>query len=199
MRRTGLAWAGVAVLLAAGGIALLGASSATLALLDWRPAQALAEPWRWISAAWVHWSTGHLLANLAGAALVATLGFTLALPARSAVAWALAWPLTQLGLLLRPELQSYGGASGVLHAGVAVAAVALCLRHGDRRRWLGFTVMAGLALKVVSEQPWGPVLQSREGWQIAIAPLAHATGSVAGLLCALAAEALVRRGHNAPR
>jgi hypothetical protein len=60
-------------------------------------------------------------------------------------------------------------------------------------------VLAGLALKVLSEQPWGPVLQQRAGWNVPIAPLAHATGALAGLLCALAAEALARRGHNAPR
>jgi rhomboid family GlyGly-CTERM serine protease len=175
------------------------ASPDAASLLAWRPELAFTQPWRWITAAWVHWSSGHLLANLAGTALVAALGLTLALPPRSAVAWALAWPLTHLALLLRPELQAYGGASGVLHAGVAVAAVALCARMQDRRRWLGLVVLAGLALKVLSEQPWGPVLQQRAGWNVPIAPLAHATGALAGLLCALAAEALARRGHNAPR
>jgi rhomboid family GlyGly-CTERM serine protease len=199
LRRGQNAWAGVAALLAAGGLVLLGASTSTLELLNWRPALALSQPWRMVTAAWVHWSTGHLLANLAGAALVAALGFTLSLPLRAAAAWALAWPLTHLGLLLRPELQSYGGASGVLHAGVAVAALVLCARRADRRRWLGFAMLAGLALKVLLEQPWGPVLQLQAGWQIAIAPLAHATGAAAGLVCALAAEALARRGHNAPR
>ena len=35
----------------------------------------------------------------------------------------LARPLTQLGLLMRPDLLHYGGLSGVLHAGVAAAAL----------------------------------------------------------------------------
>lgn len=200
--RAALPWLLVAAVLAAGSVALAAMAAGAHDPFDrfsWRPDVAFTQPWRWITAAWVHWSSGHLLANLAGTALVATLGLTLALPVRSAVAWALAWPLTHLGLLLRPELQAYGGASGVLHAGVAVAAVALCTRTQDRRRWLGVAVLAGLALKVLSEQPWGPVLQHRAGWNVPIAPLAHTTGTLAGLLCALAAEALARRGHNAPR
>jgi rhomboid family GlyGly-CTERM serine protease len=196
LRRGPTAWVAVAAALVVGSVV---SSMAAASLPAWRPELAFTQPWRWFSAAWVHWSTGHMLANLAGTALVGALGLTLALPVRSAAAWAVAWPLTHLGLLLRPQLQAYGGASGVLHAGVAVAAVALCARPHDRRRWLGFAMLAGLALKVLSEQPWGPVLQHREGWQVAIAPLAHATGAAAGLVCALAAEALARRGHNAPR
>ena len=43
----------------------------------------------------------------------------------AALAWALAWPLTHLALLAEPALLRYGGLSGVLRAGAAVAAVAL--------------------------------------------------------------------------
>ncbi len=153
-------------------------------LLDWQPALASSEPWRAFSAAFVHWSALHLGANLLGAAVVAALGLAARLPAAAAAAWLAAWPLTQSGLAVQPALLHYGGLSGVLHAGVAVAALWLLVRDSGRRRALGAAVMAGLVLKVVLEQPWGPPLRTGGGWDIATAPLAHASGLLAGLLCA---------------
>ena len=156
-------------------------------LLDWQPALATTEPWRAFTAAFVHWSALHLGANLLGAAVVAALGLAARLPARAAIAWLLAWPLTQIGLAVQPALLHYGGLSGVLHAGVAVAAWWLLVGHEPgqrRRRMLGGAVMAGLVLKVLLEQPWGAPLRTGGGWDIATAPLAHATGLLAGLLCA---------------
>ena len=153
-------------------------------LLDWQPALASSAPWRAFSAAFVHWSALHLGANLLGAAVVAALGLAARLPAPAAAAWLAAWPLTQAGLAVQPALLHYGGLSGVLHAGVAVAALWLLVRDSGRRRALGAAVMAGLVLKVVLEQPWGPPLRTGGGWDIATAPLAHASGLLAGLLCA---------------
>jgi rhomboid family GlyGly-CTERM serine protease len=152
-------------------------------VLSWRPTQAWSEPWRWWSAAWVHLSAMHWLANLLGALLLALFGWLLNPPRVAAWAWAMAWPLTHLSLLLQPQLQRYGGLSGVLHAGVAVCATGLCL--GGRsvgERWLGAAVMAGLLLKVMLEQPWAGPLIEVVGWDIAIAPLAHASGVFWGTL-----------------
>ena len=162
-------------------------------LLDWQPDLAGREPWRAVTAAWVHWSLRHLAANLAGVLVVAALGWVARLPGRAALAWALAWPLTQLGLLLRPELAHYGGLSGVLHAGVAVAAVWLMLggglgrgpsQGGRLRRRIGLAIALGVVAKLWLETPWGPALQTSPEWDIAIAPLAHATGALAGAACA---------------
>jgi rhomboid family GlyGly-CTERM serine protease len=164
------------------------------AWLDWQPALAGSEPWRAWSAAWVHWSELHLLANLAGLAVVAALGWVAALPPPAAWAWAAAWPLTQAGLLWRAELAHYGGLSGVLHAAVAVAAVWLLLapqnllqNNKRRQRRIGAGIAAGLLLKILLERPWGSTLRQPADWDIAIAPLAHATGALAGVLCALLA------------
>lgn len=172
-----------AALLAAGSVAALFLPSARL---DWQPALAWAQPWRWWTAAWVHWSALHLAANLAGLALVAALGLLARLPPRAAWAWALAWPLTQLGLLLRPELPRFGGLSGVLHAGVAIAALQL-LRSGPgpRQRRVGAALLLGLALKLALEAPWGPALQPRPGWGIAVVPWSHLCGTAAGMLTSL--------------
>ncbi len=152
--------------------------------IDWQPALALREPWRALSAVAVHYSGLHLAANLAGAALVGALGVAARVPRAVAFAWAAAWPLTQLGLLLRPDLLHYGGLSGVLHAGVAATALWLVARERGRRLWIGAAILAALLVKLLGESPWGPALQVRAGWDIAIAPFAHASGVLAGLLCA---------------
>jgi len=154
------------------------------AALDWQPALAAREPWRAWTAVAVHYSPLHLAANLAGAALVGALGVAARLPWGIALAWLLAWPLTHLGLLMRPDLLHYGGLSGVLHAGVAAAALWLLARDRGRRRLIGAAVLAVLLAKILGESPWGPAVQAREGWDIGIAPFAHASGALCGLLCA---------------
>jgi len=153
------------------------------AWLDWQPALWAHEPWRALSAALVHWSAQHLLANLAGCAVLALLGRAGRL--RATPAWLAAWPLTQLGLLLQPALLHYGGLSGLLHAGVAVAVVELLARRG-RDRLVGAAIAAGLLAKLWLEQPLGPALRTLPGWDIAIAPFAHLSGTLAGALSALA-------------
>jgi rhomboid family GlyGly-CTERM serine protease len=155
------------------------------AWLDWQPALAWRQPWRFFSAAWVHWSGQHLAANLAGCAALALLGHTARLPPRAALAWLLAWPLTQAGLLrLQPDLLHYGGLSGWLHAGVAVAVIALLARPG-RERLIGLAIAAGLIVKLGLEQPLGPPLRAVAGWDILLAPAAHLSGALAGAISAL--------------
>lgn len=154
------------------------------AALDWQPALALREPWRAFSAVAVHFSVLHLAANLAGAALVGALGVVARVPRTVVLAWAAAWPLTQIGLLMRPDLLHYGGLSGVLHAGVAAVALWLAARERGRRQLIGAAILAALLVKLLGESPWGPALQTRAGWDIAIAPFAHASGVLCGLLCA---------------
>ena len=184
--------AGPAALVGPGGPGALGGPGgpgmATLALwLDWQPALALQQPWRCITAAWVHLSSQHLLGNLVGAVLVAAYGSSAGCGRRAALAWALAWPLTHAALLLQPALLHYGGLSGLMHAGVAVASWQLLRGERGQRRAVGAAVLAMMALKLLLEAPWqGGPLRHDSGWDIAIAPLAHSTGALAGLLCAWA-------------
>jgi rhomboid family GlyGly-CTERM serine protease len=186
----GAAWVVLAAALAAASVV---AAWLPALALDWQPALALGEPWRWWTAAFVHWSPRHLGANLLGAALVAALGAAARLPPSAALAWAIAWPLTHLALLLQPALLRYGGLSGVLHAGVAIAALQLLRRGHGRHRLVGGAVLAGLALKLLLEAPWGAPLRHPPGWDIAVAPLAHASGATAGALVWLLLAALQRR------
>lgn len=179
-------------LLAAGSVLAFGAPAAWL---DWQPALAWGQPWRWVSAAWVHWSPLHLVANLAGIGVVAWLGSAARLPPAAALAFAGAWPLTHGGLLAQPALAHYGGASGVLHAAVAVAACWLVVKERGRVRWLGAFIGAGLVAKLALEAPWGDTLVRAPGWDIAISPWAHASGAVMGGLSA--ALVLALRRHRA--
>ena len=151
------------------------------------------QPWRAWTAAWVHWSDMHLASNLAATAAVAAYGWAAALPRAQALAWFAAWPLTHVLLALRPDLAHYGGLSGVLHAGVAIVCIWLLVNERGARRAVGAAVSLGLVLKIASESPWGPALRSSADWDIALAPLAHACGALAGLACSALAMACTRR------
>lgn len=187
-------------------VLLTGGSALAWALppesLDWQPALVWREPWRWWTAAFVHWSALHLVANLGAALLVALFGLVGRVPASIALAWGLAWPLTHLGLLLQPDLLHYGGLSGVLHAGVTAAIVYLLLCAPGARRRIALALGIGLLAKLTVEAPWGPALRPLPGWDIEVAPLAHATGAVAGALtaslCTLASRWLAARRVTAP-
>jgi membrane associated rhomboid family serine protease len=202
-------WLGLAAAFAV--LALLG-MGLPAAPLDWQPSLAAQQPWRWWTPVLVHLSALHLAANVAGAAMVAWVGWAAAVPGRVALAWGVAWPLTHLGLWLRPELERYAGLSGVLHAGVACLGAYLVMqawprlwaqatRHRvarvddaatRRSAWIGAAILAVLAAKVLMEKPWGPAARAVEGWDIAVAPIGHATGSVAGLLTMLVIEWVFR-------
>ena len=189
----GRAWCALAALLAVGaGLA----SGIDVQAIDWQPALALREPWRAWSAAFVHYSALHLVANVAGALLVGALGFFARVPPRLATAWLLAWPLTQIGLFARPDLLHYGGLSGVLHAGTACVAAWLLWHERGPRRAIGALLLAALAIKVASETPWGPALRHPAGWDIATAPFAHASGLVAGLFATALVELKARMAHS---
>jgi len=149
--------------------------------LDWQPALAATQPWRALTAAFIHWTPIHLAANLSGCAVIALLGWRAQLGRREAIAGLIALPLTQLALLLRPELLHYAGLSGALHALVAIAALTLLTRP-SRERWIGAAILIGLAIKLAMEQPLGPVLRATPGFDFPVAPFAHLTGALAGAL-----------------
>ena len=71
---------------------------------------------------------------------------------------------------------------GVLHAGVAVAALQIARRRRGAPRLIGIAVLGGLVLKIVLEAPWASTLAHPRGWNIAVAPLAHAAGALSGAL-----------------
>ena len=155
------------------------------------------EPWRWLTAPWVHWSLKHTLANAAGVALLAWIGLRTALSNRAAIAWLLALPLGQALLWVKTDLVEVAGLSGWLHAGVAVLAVVLCRRENARERMLGAAVSAGLVLKLLLEAPWGPALRYEPMWDtMPVVPWAHLVGALAGALMALLVALFRTRPRN---
>lgn len=183
------AWSGFGIFL---GLSALLAWLAPSAALDWQPQLAAGEPWRAWSSAFVHWSRQHLWANLLACAVVSLFGWGARVPPRCALAWVIAWPLTQIALLLQPTLLHFGGLSGVLHAGVAVVLVELLSRAG-RERWIGACVTLGLLIKLWQEQPLGAPLRHLAEWDIAVVPFSHLTGALAGAFSALGLLCLQRR------
>lgn len=180
-----------ALALAPGGEAAGGAPQSPLhvalhAALRWQADRVWTEPWRLVTAAWVHGSCLHLAANLLGAGLVAALGAAAGVGRREALAWLAAWPLTHTALAVDGQLQWYLGASGVLHAGVAIVGLHLvgvdAAGNGRRRRLIGGLLLAGLAGKCLSEQPWLGPARPVDWLDLPTVPLAHAAGALAGLL-----------------
>lgn len=141
-------------------------------------------PWTLLSAGLAHWNALHLGGNLLGLAVLGWLGQRAGLGPRDALSWALAGPLGHALLALTPQLPAYAGLSGWLHGGVAVAALALGRQGGAPRR-IGVAIGVGLALKLLLEQPWGPLLRPDDWWGGASLPLAHLSGALAGLLVAV--------------
>lgn len=193
---------------------LLALPAAALPIIDlehpslWPPSlQALVlhphQGWRqslpsWWAAAWLHGSEPHLWRNLAGVALVAGMGWAARVGPPATLAWLLAWPLTHIGMLWRPELTSYIGLSGVLHAGAAIVALQQIIRPPTpAARWPGWALLLGLITKVVMENPWGPVLILSSASAIKVAPWAHFSGVLAGL--ASGGLVLIGIKHLAPQ
>lgn len=155
------------------------------AALILRPPQGWQQPpWVWWSAAWVHGSAQHWLLNALGVLLISGVGVWLRMPTSLAVAWALSWPLGHACLLLDPRLTFYVGASGVLHAGVAVLGFGIW-QTGQRR--LAGALLLALTLKVGHEAwlgwPGGATLV-RVGADVPVAWLAHVSGVLSGLFIA---------------
>ena len=191
--RAAHAWAGVAALLC---VAALAGGSVEREVLDWQPGLAFTQPWRALTAVAVHYNGIHLAGAIAGTVLTGALGFAANVPARLVWAWLAAWPLTHFGLLIKPELVHYGGVSGVVHAGVAAVIVFLLVQKNRPQRLIGAAMLVGILIKVLGETPWGPALRHPEGWGIAVAPIGHATGAVAGAVCALVALLMFRTDRS---
>lgn len=195
MTSPGRVWLLACALLAA---AALLSGQLQLHTVDWQPGLAAQQPWRWWSAALVHWDRMHLLLNLAGLVIVAAWGFSARAPMQAVMAWAASWPFTHLALLAQPDLLHYAGLSGLLHAGVAVVAtwVLGTAAGNSRAQHIAGFVLVGLMGKLLYEEPWN--LADPAGleqgylttsWPFAVASLAHVSGAAAGVLFTMLALA----------
>ena len=138
------------------------------------------EPWRWLTAHWVHHSPEHLLWDTAGCAAVAVALEQLAprrlLPTLVAAAVTVS---AAMALTLPPDAV-YGGLSGIASALFVAVALPLARRPG-RDRWLAGAMLVAFAAKLGAEALTGGVLFAASDG-VHHATLAHLVGGATGTL-----------------
>jgi rhomboid family GlyGly-CTERM serine protease len=140
----------------------------------------LSHPWTLWTAPLVHLSAAHLLANclafaaLLGMAFVHRAGGVL----RSfALGLLLVWPLSTFCLTFSPQVISYVGLSGVVHGAAALLGVLLI-----RSSWMSWVLLAGLAVKLYTEQAWVQPVAWSADWGFNVVVVAHLYGAGVGLV-----------------
>lgn len=151
--------------------------------LIWRADDWTGRVWTLWTSAWVHVNTPHLIGNqLALGALVA-FAWVVRPPWPATLAWLLAWPLTQLSLVLWPHIGYAVGLSGLLHAGAMVLACHLVLGRlpvPKARRW-GALLALGVGTKVVLERGWAQPVVWDAGIDTSVVQAAHLAGVLWGV------------------
>lgn len=150
-----------------------------------------AKPWTLWTSALVHLSPAHLWGNVAALAALALLGHQQRLPAAAAAVWLLAWPLCTLALLAWPEVSSYSGLSGIIHANVSVMWLFIAIKN--RVKWLSFTLFAGMSIKLLHERAWQSGVVASPNWGFDVVVAAHLAGAIVGVTCGLPAVLLASR------
>lgn len=164
--------------------------------LAWQAGAWLRQPWTLWTAAWVHTSAGALAGNLLAVAALAVAGAALGAESLAALTLAIAWPLTTLALLAWPEVSSYAGLDGPIHAAAAVLGVHLLRR--TRLQPLGTILFGGMALKLLAERGWAQPVAFDPGWGVNLVYGAHLAGTLVGAGCALVLDLAARRRAPAP-
>jgi len=165
-----LAVLAVLLLICAGG------EQARQALSYERTALAHGQWWRLISAHLVHISLEHALLNCAGLALLWMLFAREFSPRRwLAIMLCSALMIDAAFWFLRPSIEWYLGASGVLHGALAAGAIA----HYRRGDVLGSALILLLIVKLIYEQRSGASVFAGD---LPLVPDAHLFGALGGLV-----------------
>jgi membrane associated rhomboid family serine protease len=182
------AWLGVCALLGAGSAAVawlwgvdVPAQNLAAHPLAWDATGWVARPWTLWTAAWVHTAAGSLGGNLLALAALAVVGAALGASRPQAIALLVAWPLGTLALLRWPEVTSYGGLGGPIHAAAMVLAALVARRPALKP--LSPLLFAGMALKLLAEQAWVQPVAFDPSWGFNVVYAAHLTGALAGAVC----------------
>jgi len=171
--RYGLALLATGLLLAA---LMLGGEPWQMALRFDRAGLHQGQWWRLITGNLVHFDIRHLLLDFTGLALLWMLFAREFTPRRWAGILLASCAAIDAGLwFLRPEVEWYAGASGVLHGALAAGAVAW-YRRGEG---LGAALVLLLIVKLVYEQHSSASVFMQ---QLPLMPDAHLFGALGGLL-----------------
>ena len=191
------AWLGVCALLAGGSAAVALISGAVLPAQDaaahplaWHALGWLPRPWTLWTSAWVPSSAGSLGGNLLAVAALAVLGAALGAARPAAIALLVAWPLSVAALAIWPQVTSYGGLDGPIHAAAMVLG-SLVARRPALKPWSPL-LFAGMALKLIAEDAWSQPVAFDPSWGLNVVYAAHLTGAVAGAACGWIAQALAQ-------
>lgn len=137
--------------------------------------------WLLVTGHFVHLNLAHYLLNTFAWVLIWTFAFsymTLSL-------WVISFLLCALGTGLGmfwfyPELAWYVGLSGVLHGVLCIVLIRMAVHNP--RDWLIYLVMAGMLVKVLSEQLYGPTPGTAELVGEPVIVDAHLCGLVSGAI-----------------
>jgi rhomboid family GlyGly-CTERM serine protease len=156
--------------------------------LTWRADTWWQQPWTLWTSAWVHMNTPHLIGNQLALGALTAFAWSARPPFSCALAWWLAWPLTQATLLIWPQIGYAVGLSGVLHAGAMVLAVHLIFKRitvPKARRWGGLLALGVLA-KLLVEQGWSSPVVWDPANDMSVVQACHLSGAFFGTLLGLA-------------
>jgi membrane associated rhomboid family serine protease len=162
--------------------------------LAWDASRWASRPWTLWTSAWVHTSGGNLAGNLLALGALAVLGHTLGARRAAALALLAAWPLSTWALTLWPEVSSYAGLGGVIHAAAAIIGIHVAGR--PELKPFSPLVFAAIGLKLIAERAWMQPVAFDPSWGFNVVYAAHLTGALAGALCGAATRlitAMLRR------
>ncbi len=158
--------------------------------LAWSAGLWLARPWTLWTSAWVHTSPSNLGGNLLAIAALAVLGAALRAGRAAAAALLVAWPAGVLALSLWPQVTSYAGLGGPIHAAAMVLATVVARR--PLLKPLSPLLFAGMGLKLIAEQGWAHPVVFDPSWGLNVVYAAHLTSALAGVACGWVAGRFAR-------
>lgn len=152
--------------------------------LAWEASRWTTRPWTLWTSALVHTSGGNLAGNLLALGALAVLGHALGARRAAALALLAAWPLSTWALTLWPEVSSYTGLGGVIHAAAAIIGIHVAGR--PELKPFSPLVFAAIGLKLIAERAWMQPVAFDPSWGFNVVYAAHLTGTLAGAACAAA-------------
>ncbi len=161
------------------------AQNLSLHPLAWSAATWAAHPWTLWTSAWVHTSVGSLTGNLLVMAALGVLGQMLGAGRLAALALLIAWPLGTWALLVWPQVSSYGGLGGPIHAAAAIIGMHVAGR--PELKPLSPLLFAAVGLKLIAERAWHQPVAFDPSWGFNVVYGAHLTGTLAGVVIGAAA------------
>ncbi len=159
-------------------------------MLEYQNTASTREPWRWLTAHFIHVNWQHALINAVALWVVARLFApdltSIASTVGTGCGAALA--ISACLALLYPSIAWYRGLSGALH-GLFFAGAAIWLIKARPRRfrqlWLPSALFFGGWIKVALEQPGGATTPYAEWLGAGVVPQAHLVGAACGTMLGL--------------